>query len=103
MNILKKLFGQERPTLKKDDIPNFTKVAEFIIWYIKNEPIAKTLNNPSNHIIFNEGCRPIVEIKNNPDLTDSKINSIIKWFAVKFFTDINISWFPAFNATALID
>ena len=89
MKIFQRLFIKNKPTLKRIDIPNFEKVSEFIVWFIKNEPIANALNNPSNHIIFNEGYRPLLEVDDIPDLTDPKIDNILKWFAVKFFYDLN--------------
>jgi hypothetical protein len=49
MSIFQKLFGQKRPTLKNDDIPNFEKVAEFVMWFIKNEPIANAISNRSSN------------------------------------------------------
>jgi len=90
MSIFQRLFGQKRPALKKDNIQNFEKVAEFIIWFIKNEPIANAISNRSSNIIFNEGYRPKSETQNNPELVKPDINSIAEWFIVKVFIDINM-------------
>lgn len=90
MNIFQKLFSQKRPTLKKNDIPNFEKVAEFVIWFIKNEPIANAISNRSSNIIFNEGYRPKSGTQNNPESVKPDINSLEEWFIVKIFIDLNM-------------
>lgn len=89
MHISQTNIGSDRPTLNRVDIPDIVKVIEFVAWYLKNEPIANELNNRSNHIIYNEGCRPLIDVNNIPDITNPKIDSILKWFGVKFFYDIN--------------
>ena len=67
MNIFQKLFDTKRPIIKKEDIPNFERVAEFITWFIKNEPIANAISSRSSNIIFNEGYRPKSGAQNNPE------------------------------------
>ncbi|HUU41156.1 MAG TPA: hypothetical protein VMW42_09455 [Desulfatiglandales bacterium] len=90
MNIFQKLFGQKRPVLKKDDISNFEKVAEFVIRFIENEPIANAISNRSSNIIFNEGYRPKSGTGNNPESVKPDINSLAEWFTVKVFNDLNM-------------
>ena len=72
MKILSKLFGVKRPSLKKEDIRNFDKVAEFVLWFVKNEPIANAISNRSSILIFNEGFRPRYDNNNNPGKCKSK-------------------------------
>ena len=90
MNIFQRIFGQKRPAIKKDDIPNFEKIAEFIIWFIKNEPVVSTISNQSSNIIFNEGYRPKSGTQNNPESVKPDINSLAEWFIVKVFIDLNM-------------
>lgn len=87
---IKKLHSQQRFTLNKKDITNFEKVAEFVVWWIKNEPIASVISGRSSNIIFNEGYRPKLVNQNNPELVRQDINSLAKWFIVKVFIDLNI-------------
>jgi hypothetical protein len=82
-------FTKKRPVLVKEDIANFDKVAEFVIWFIKNEPIANTISGPSSNIIFNEGFKPLTGAKNNPELFKADIGSLSEWFIVKIFIDLN--------------
>jgi len=90
MNIFPKFFEQKRPTLKRGNIPNFEDVSEFVIWFIKNEPIVNALSNRSINDFFNEGYRPKFESYNNPEAVGLNIGSLQVWFVVKLFIDLNI-------------
>lgn len=90
MNIFKELVGQKRPTLKKDDIPNFEEVSKFLIWFIKNEPIANAISNRSINDFFNEGYRPKFESYDNPEAVGLNIGNLQEWFVIKLFIDLNI-------------
>lgn len=90
MSIFQKLFGSKRPILKTEDIPNFEKVAEFVLWFIKNEPIANAVSNRNSNIIFNEGYRPKSGTQNNPESINANISSLAEWFITKIFIDLNI-------------
>lgn len=90
MSIIKRLFGKKRPPLKKEDIPNFEKVAEFLMWFIKNEQFVNVICNRSSNIIFNEGYRPKCGTYNNPESIKSHIDSLVEWFILKVFIDLNM-------------
>lgn len=90
MNIFNKLFGIKRPVLKRNAISDFEKVAEFVIWFIKNEPIANAISNRSSNIIFNEGYRPKLGAENNPKSVETEVNSLAELFIIKVFIDLNM-------------
>jgi len=90
MSIFQKLFVSKRPTLKKKYIPSLDKVAKFVIWFIKYEPISNAISNRSSNIIFNEGYRPKSGIQNNPETYKSNINSLSEWFFIKIYLDLNM-------------
>jgi hypothetical protein len=90
MNILKKLLKPKRPILHKNNIPNFKKVATFVIWFIKHERVVNAITNESNNVIFNEGYRPASGTKNNPESAKHDINNLVEWFTIKLFTDLNM-------------
>ncbi len=90
MGILQKLFGSKRPSLGKADIPSPEKVAEFVIWFIKNEPFVNVISNRSSNIIFNEGYRPRAGDVNNPESVNPNISGLAEWFITKTFIDLNI-------------
>ena len=90
MDILQKLFGSKRPPLRKMDVPSFEKVAKFVAWFIKNDPFAKTISNPSSNIIFNEGYRPKLGTQNSPESINPNISTLTEWFITKIFIDLNM-------------
>jgi len=90
MGIFEKLFGSNRPTLKKADIPDFEKVAEFVVWFIKHDPIVKAISSQSNNVIFNKGYRPRSGTQNNPESLNPNIGSLAEWFITRIFLDLNI-------------
>ena len=90
MAIFKKLFGSKNLTLSKVDIPRFEKVAEFVLWFIKNDPFAKTISNPSSNFIFNEGYRPKSGTQKSPESINPAISSLTEWFITKIFIDLTI-------------
>src|SRR4030066_597449 len=90
MGLIKKLFSPKRPTLAKADIGQVEKVAEFVVWFIKNEPIANAISNRSSNIIFNEGYRPmLVGTDNDTELLNPNISSLPEWFVTKMFITLN--------------
>ncbi|MFX1508299.1 MAG: hypothetical protein ACFFDC_19635 [Promethearchaeota archaeon] len=90
MGIFKKLLGKKRPVLERESIPEFGKVAEFVLWFIKNEPIVNTIPNKSINTIFNEGYRPKSGIQNNPESFNPNIKSLSEWFLTKMYIDLNM-------------
>lgn len=78
-----------KPIIKKGDIPDQRKVAEFVIWFLKNEKLVDTLLEPSNNTIFNEGYRPLYDEGNDPEKTN-KITDLGGWFLCKMYIDLNI-------------
>jgi len=77
-----------RPVIKLHDIPNEKKVAEFTVWFLKNEKFVNTLSAPSNNAIFNEGYRPLYDKNNNPeDIIHT--DNLVSWFIVKIYIDLN--------------
>jgi hypothetical protein len=89
MKIFNKIFGSKRPVLPKEDISNIEKVMEYILWFIKNEPITNVISFPSSNIIFNEGFRPISEEYNDPYSINKDISNLIEWFVIKMYLDLN--------------
>jgi hypothetical protein len=89
MGILQNLFGPKRPTLRKSDISNIERVDEFVLWFIKNDPIVKGISNPSSNIIFEEGYRPKSGTLNNPE-SFADVNTLTEWFVIKVFIDLNM-------------
>lgn len=89
MGFFKKLFSSKRPILKKMEIPDMEKVAGFVHWFIKNEPLVNVILNRSNNIIFNEGYRPKSGVQNNPESHNPNIGSLAEWFFTKIYIDLN--------------
>jgi len=82
-------FFNKRPSLKKEDISDADKVAEFVMWFLTNEEIVKAISNLSNRVIFGEGIRPLMGDSSNPEKIYPNIKSIIEWFMFKVFFDLN--------------
>lgn len=81
----------KEPKLKKEEIPNFERVNEFVAWFIKNDSIANTISGISSNIIFNEGSRPLTGAGNDPESFKQDINNLAEWFTIKIFIDLNNS------------
>lgn len=77
------------PTLKKEDIPNFNKVAIFVKWFMKNDELV-TISNPSTNILFAEGYRPKSGMPNDLESINQNISSVEEWFITKIFLDLNM-------------
>lgn len=77
------------PTLKKEDIPNFNKVAIFVKWFMKNDELV-TISNPSTNILFDEGYRPKSGMPNDPESINPNISNVEEWFITKIFLDLNM-------------
>lgn len=89
MGILRNLFALKRPRLKRPDISNGNKVAEFVMWFVRNDPQVRTISSPGSNMIFDEGYRPI--LVNQRDLESlAGANSLAEWFVGKLFIDLNI-------------
>lgn len=90
ITIAKSSFN-ERPTLKKEDIPNVDKVAEFVMWFLTKEEICKAISSVSNRTIFGEGLRPLMGDSSDPEkiYPDTKSLTLTAWFMFKVFFDLN--------------
>lgn len=89
MGILRNLFGLKRPRLKRPDILNGSKVAEFVMWFIRNDPQVRTISNLGSDTIFDEGYRPILANQRYLERL-AGANSLAEWFIGKLFIDLNI-------------
>jgi hypothetical protein len=90
MKILQRFFGQKKPVLSKNDIPDFNKVSEFVSWFLNNDSAGDHISYKRNNIIFNEGHWPKTGTANNPESFTRDINSLKDWFLIKVFLDLNL-------------
>ena len=78
-----------RPVINPEDFSNFSIVADFVNWFLRNDKFVKSVYVRSSSIIFSEGIRPSILIGSNPDSYKSNIENISEWFIIKIYLDIN--------------
>ncbi len=76
-----------RPVLSHEETFDENKTAEFVKWFIKNEPFANAISNRSSNIIFEAGNLPSVSFGHNPS-KDKKFDNLSDWFVAKLTQDI---------------
>ena len=83
------MFGQRRPKLIRNDIPNQEKVFTFLAWFIENDQNVKVVTNRSCNLIFNEGFRPRLIKDFGSKEIEYDCNNIIEWFLLRIYCDLN--------------
>lgn len=76
-----------RPVLSRDETFDENKTAEFVKWFIKNEPFANAISNRSSNIIFEAGNIPSVPHGYNPP-KNKNFDNLADWFVAKLTQDI---------------
>lgn len=76
-----------RPFLSYSETFDENKTAEFVRWFIKNEPFANVISNRSSNIIFEAGNIPSVPFGYNPS-KNKKFDNLSDWFISKLTQDI---------------
>lgn len=77
------------PSLNKNDIPDIKKVAHFINWFLKNDPVVNMFLNSNLHSIFAEGLRP-KNFHHNPNSSYNEQKSLEQWLIYTIYLDLNL-------------
>lgn len=78
------------PSLPKAEIQNIEKVAQFISWFLENDPVLKYFIDETTYSIFNEGFRPLSKepLGKSQEPADD-FENLQKWFINQIFKDLN--------------
>ena len=80
---------KDLPKFTNKDITSETRVATFISDFIRRDPQASQLLNPSNMSLFAQGYRPKIGIPHDPEAKGHKYTDIQKYFSRKVYLDLN--------------
>ncbi len=78
------------PSLSKAEIQNIEKVAQFVSWFLENDPVLKYFIDESAYSIFNEGFRPLGQDPpgKSQEAADD-FENLQNWFVEQIFRDLN--------------
>lgn len=80
--------SKDLPKFTNKDISNETRVGIFVTDFIRRDPQASQLLNPSNMSLFAQGYRPKIGIPHDPEANGQKYTDIQKYFTKKLYLDL---------------
>jgi len=85
---VKKAHPVNRPSLGKDDINDFKKVFQLVMWFINNDKAVKNYINITAHLFFEQGFRPLSVSENTPAQLRYDIEGLEEWLAYQVYIDL---------------
>ena len=76
------------PEISSKQLPHQERVAAFVSTFIKLDPMARELLNPSNRTLFAEGYRPKIGIPHDPEANGRTFSDIQAYFTSKLYLDL---------------
>ena len=80
--------SKDLPKFTNKDISTETRVGIFVTDFIRRDPQASQLLNPSNMSLFAQGYRPKIGIPHDPEANGQKYTDIKKYFTKKLYLDL---------------
>ncbi|OHB80602.1 MAG: hypothetical protein A2Z25_01175 [Planctomycetes bacterium RBG_16_55_9] len=80
--------SKDLPKFTNKDISTETRVGIFVTDFIRRDPQASQLLNPSNMSLFAQGYRPKIGIPHDPEANGQKYTDIQKYFTKKLYLDL---------------
>ena len=77
------------PQLTEHDLSSQERIATFVAKFLRHDPQAKELLNPSNTALFRDGSRPRIGVPNDPESGGKKLADLSTYFAIKLYLDLN--------------